>query len=118
MQSNMNNVESKVDNVKSNMDNVKSNVDNVKSKVDKVESKVDKVESKVDKVEKRVTYNIDQSNVANEKIDKITEKLRSGLQGYSLNNSLSCYLLMLCLSQTKDSFRMGKDIERKRFADS
>ena len=111
MQSNMNNVESKVDNVKSNVDNVKSNVDNVKSKVDKVESKVDKVE-------KRVTYNIDQSNVANEKIDKITEKLRSGLQGYSLNNSLSCYLLMLCLSQTKDSFRMGEDIERKRFAES
>jgi hypothetical protein len=51
---------------------------NIYSLLKKIADRMENIESKVDKVEKKVSYNIEQSNVANGNIAKITERLHSG----------------------------------------
>ena len=80
----VNSATSAVNTVTSAVDTVKSEVSTVKSEVSTVKSAVSTVKSEVSKVDKKVSYNIEQNSSNSVKIDRISERMNSDLQGYSI----------------------------------
>ena len=64
--------------------NVEIAVNSATSAVNTVTSAVDTVKSEVSKVDKKVSYNIEQNSSNSVKIDRISERMKSDLQGYSI----------------------------------